>query len=281
MAAAEEFERHRAFLTGLGYRMLGSVQDAEDVVQETWLRWQRDGAPDLQAPRAWFTRTATRLCVDRLRGRRPEYPGEWLPEPWVEADRHERDDTLSAALLLTLRRLSPTERAVFLLHDVFDHTFDEVAAMLELEPANCRQLAARARRHLRERPPREPDAARERELGAAFFRALQDGDLDALQGLLRDDVVLRADGGGKATAVHYPLRGRDAVVRFFDRLLVRTGAIGRARIEPTWFNAAPGFLMFAGDDLESAYQFDCVDGAVQQVLVHRNPDKLAKLTARR
>lgn len=281
MVSEEAFAADRAYLTQLAYRLLGSVQDAEDVVQEAWLRWQEAGRPVLEVPRAWFTRVVSRLCLDRLRAaeRRPErYFGEWLPEPWIEPDpRHELDETLSQALLQTLQRLSPAERAVFLLHDVFGYEFQEVAAMLDLEPANARQLAVRARQHLGPRPraTSRPPAEQVERLGQAFFAALRGGDVDGLRGLLREDVVLRADGGGKVSAVHYPLRGAERVVRFFDRLLVRTGWHREQRIEARWWNGAPGFLLFGpGEQLVGAYQFEVEDGLVARILVQRNPDKL-------
>lgn len=281
MVSEEAFAADRAYLTQLAYRLLGSVQDAEDVVQEAWLRWQEAGRPVLEVPRAWFTRVVSRLCLDRLRAaeRRPErYFGEWLPEPWIEPDaRPELDETLSQALLQTLQRLSPGERAVFLLHDVFGYEFQEVAAMLDLEPANARQLAVRAREHLGPRPRavRRPPAEQVERIGQAFFAALRGGDVDGLRGLLREDVVLRADGGGKVSAVHYPLRGAERVVRFFDRLLVRTGWHREQRIEARWWNGAPGFLLFGpGEQLVGAYQFEVEDGLVARILVQRNPDKL-------
>lgn len=287
-SATAVFEAHRSFLTRLAYRMLGAVQDAEDVVQDAFVRYVEAGAPALSDPRAWFARTTTRLCLDRLRRARYEaapYPGEWLPEPWVEPDsaRSERDDTLSAALLVALHRLSAGERAVFLLHDVFGYAFDDVAAMLELEAANCRQLAARARRHLHE-PPRRgrrvevDEATAERRLGAAFFAALQHGDLGALEALLHEEVVLRSDGGGKATAVPYPLAGRTRLLRFFDRLLVRTGALATARVEARELHTGPALLLRGADGaLQSLYQFGVRDDRIVDVLIQRNPDKLRRL----
>jgi RNA polymerase sigma-70 factor (ECF subfamily) len=285
MATDDDFERERPFLVQLAYRMLGSVQDAEDVVQETWVRWQQQGRPPLATPRAWFTRVCSHLCIDRLRAAErsgERYFGEWLPEPWVDpAPRRELDDTLSQALLRTLHRLSPAERAVFLLHDVFGYEFTEVGAMLELDAANCRQLAVRARQHLDaapRRPQRAPDVER---LGAAFFGALRDGDLDGLRQVLRDDVVLTSDGGGRATAVHYPLVGAERVLRFFDRVFVRTGGSAMVVVEPAWWNGAPGFLLRdASGVVTAAYQFELADGRIAAILVQRNPDKLRAFARR-
>lgn len=281
MASAGTFEQQRTFVTQLAYRMLGSVQDAEDVAQETYLRWHQSGEPELQEPRAWFARTTTRICIDRLRqeASRPEYPGEWLPEPWVHADteRSELDDTLSMALLVTIRKLSPTERAVFLLHDVFGYGYETVSQMLDLRPDNCRQQAARARRNLRARPPRQRDPDREQQLADAFFVALREGNLGALERLLQQEVVMRSDGGGKVAAVHYPLEGRDAVVRFMDRMFVRTRMLANARIIPCWHNEAPGHLIYGKHGIESAFQFECVDGYIANVHIQRNPEKLRRL----
>lgn len=282
MPTSDAFEAERAFLTRLAYRMLGTVQDAEDAVQDAFVRWQQAGEPRLDEPRAWFTRAVTRLCLDRLRRRRleAEYPGPWLPEPWAEpaSAGSERDDTVSAALLVALHRLSAQERAVFLLHDVFGYAFGEVAAMLELRSDHCRKLAERARRGLRDgRPTGDGDRDAERRLGVAFFRALREGDLEALRSVLHEDVVLHSDGGGRATAVPYPLGGRDRVVRFFDRLYVRTGMIGEVAVEPRDLHAGPAVVVRRAGAVEALFQFTLRDGRIDQVLVQRNPDKLGSL----
>lgn len=281
---ADCFESHRPDLTQLAYRMLGSVQDAEDAVQEAFLRFH-DARPDsLRDVRAWLVRVTSNLCIDRLRklANGPSYPGEWLPEPWIgsTADQFARDDTLSTALLLTIRRLNATERAVFLLREVFDYGFGDIAAMLDLAPDNCRQLASRARRHIAESPPRQPDHDREQQLGAAFFRAIKAGDIDELRALLRDDVVMRSDGGGKVAAVHYPLIGSEAVVRFFDRLYVRTGLVDGVEIRELRFNGSPGFVVLQNGQVDSAMQFEQHEGRIQSVWIQRNPDNLRALAAR-
>ncbi|HEX5053254.1 MAG TPA: RNA polymerase sigma factor SigJ [Planctomycetota bacterium] len=276
----------RAFVVQLAYRMLGSVQDAEDVAQDTWLRWQQAGPLQLERPRAWFAKTATNLCIDRLRSQqrsREHYHGEWLPEPWAggdDADRHSIDETLSLALLHAIQRLNPAERAVFLLHDVFGYGFGDVAPMLDLDAANCRQLAVRARQHLGGPPRRRAMPEETERLGASFFAALRDGDVAALRRVLHDDVVLRSDGGGKVAAVHYPLLGRDRVARFFDRLFLRARTFPLGEIEVAWFNGAPGFLTRAGGVVTAAYQFDVQDGAIAAIHVQRNPDKLLRMRAR-
>lgn len=281
--ARDDHGELRGFLVQLAYRMLGSVQDAEDVAHDAWLRWDQAGRPEPDSPRAWFARTCTNLCIDRLRARQREhqrYFGEWLPEPWADAADEQGgasvDETLSLALMHALQRLSPAERAVFLLHDVFDYEFEDVAAMLGLEPANCRQLAVRARRHLDEPPRRRADAAEVQRLGATFFAALRDGDVAGLRDVLREDVVLRTDGGGKVTAVHYPLLGRERVARFFDRIFIRRRfAVGS--VQATRFNGGPGFVVRDGDAVVAAYQFTVRDGRIATIDVQRNPDKLRHL----
>ena len=283
MTADATFAAERGRLLQLAYRMLGSVQDAEDVVQESWLRWQMADPATVQQPGAWLTRTCTNLCIDRLRAverRGEQYPGEWLPEPFVDdaGQRRERDETLSIALLATLQKLSPAERAVFLLHDVFGYEFTEIAAMLELEPPNCRQLAVRARERLAA-PPRAGSSATDlARLGGAFFAALRDGDITQLRDLLHQGAVLRADGGGKASAVHYPVRGSDRLARFFDRLFIRTRLLETLIVEPRWWNGAPGLVLRHRDGrIDSAYQFECDGDRITAIFVQRNPDKLRGL----
>lgn len=284
MSDERSFATERGFLLQLAYRMLGSRQDAEDAVQDVWLRWREVDAAQVQVPRAWLTRVCTRLCIDRLRAaeRGPAaYPGEWLPEPWVDtAHRRESDETLAVALLATLRRLPATERAVFLLHDVFGYPFTDVGAMLDLDATHCRQLAVRAREHLGG-PPRLATSAQQVErLGAAFFAALRDGDIEPLRGLLHEDVVLRADGGGKVSAVHYPLRGRLRLLRFFDRLFVRPRLLADLVVEAAWWNGAPGFLLRDGAGrIDSAYQFEVAGEQITAIFVQRNPDKLHAFVA--
>ncbi|MEM1449519.1 MAG: RNA polymerase sigma factor SigJ [Planctomycetota bacterium] len=287
MIDADIFEEHRPFLTGLAYRMLGSAADAEDMVQETFLRWRGADGPKLDEPRAWFARTCTRLCLDRLRAARREretYPGEWLPEPLVgeggdcDGSRAELDESLSMAMLVTIERLSPKERAAFLLHDIFRYSFDEAADVLELTPASCRQLAVRARRRLEEGGRARTSATDRRtveRLTRSFFEAIEEGDDAQLRAVLADDVVLRADGGGRVTAAPKPVHGAQKVARFLIAVSRPKGV--PLQMECRWrdFNGSPGVLVFVAGDLASAYQLEVVDGCVAGVYVVRNPDKLA------
>ncbi|MDH5525949.1 MAG: RNA polymerase sigma factor SigJ [Nitrospirota bacterium] len=275
-----DFENIRQHLIRLAYRMLGSVSEAEDVVQDAWLRWQSAGEPHLDFPRAWFTKTCTRLCLDRFKSAqraREEYFGEWLPEP-ILTHAHERDrldESLSMALLLTVQRLRPTERAAFLLHDVFGYTFDEVAEILELESANCRQLAVRARRHLKSDALRsETDQVTVQRLSEAFFQAIHDGDMDSLQSVLTENVVMRTDGGGKAAAAKHPLKGIAEVTHFLYKVFVAPTRPPSARPRFVWFNGAPGALLLQDGQPVSAFHFQVVDDRINAIFVQRNPDKL-------
>lgn len=282
--ATAEFERHRRHLAGLAYRMLGSVAEAEDIVQEAWLRWDGADRKAVENPRAYLSRTVTRLCLDHLRSaraRRETYVGTWLPEPLLEDMTHdmtaelERADELSVALLLALERLSPLERAAFLLHDVFDMSFAEVAGTLDRDEAACRQLASRARRHVQAEKPRFDVSDEEGgRIADAFFTASRSGDTAALQALLAEQVVLHADGGGIRPAVAQPILGRDKVVRFFEAF-----APVFAQKPSTLFgfhriNGLPGFAtMESGDTLQTT-ALEIEDGRIVAIYVMRNPEKL-------
>jgi RNA polymerase sigma-70 factor (ECF subfamily) len=274
----------------VAYRMLGSVAEAEDVVQDALVRVHRtleQGEP-IASPRAYVTTVTTRLAIDELRSaraRRELYVGEWLPEPLVTgppddpAEQAETSDSLSLAFLLLLESLSPTQRAALLLHDVFDYRYDEIAAIIGTSEENARQLAARARRRVRERRPRY-EASREKreELAQRFFAAAQEGDLGSLESLLADDVALHGDGGGKAPALARSLHGRNRVARtllaWARHGFRRAGATFR-RVE---INGQPGALLLDGDGrLISAMALDIADGRIQTVNSIVNPDKLAHL----
>lgn len=295
-----EFESHRRHLRALAYRMLGSRADAEDVVQDCWLRWQsaqqaRDAA-EIEQPRAWLSRVATHLCLDRLqsaRARREQYVGVWLPEPLMDDDASAFDagpeakaayaQQVSIAFLLALERLSPLERAAFLLHDVFDIGFDEVAQRLGRSAAACRQLAARARGHVQSGQARvdvqQEDAER---LLMAFAQAVAAGDVNALASALADDVVFLSDGGGLVAAVPKPLVGADKVAQVFIGFARQRDATQHAP-RRALINGLPGVVLF---DLQGravqtvALQLDRdAQGRarVAAIYVTRNPQKLAHL----
>jgi RNA polymerase sigma-70 factor (ECF subfamily) len=279
--AAASFEPHRQFLVGVAYRMLGSIAEAEDVAQDAFLRWDGVDRAAVVEPRAYLARIVTRLCLDRLksaRARREDYVGTWLPEPIVDDPlASEVADDLSVALLLTLDRLSPLERAAFLLHDVFDMDYAAIAGVLDRSEAACRQLATRGRDHVR-RPDDKPRFPRSREaeerLFAAFGHALASGDVAALGELLAEDAVFYSDGGGKRTAALNPLYGRDKIVRFFVGVRSKQPPITAARTAR--INGLPGYVLHTTEGVETLAVE--TDGArIVAIYVVRNPDKLKHL----
>lgn len=290
MASAAEppervFERHRPHLLGLAYRMLGSRAEAEDVVQEAWLRWQGAGTAAVEAPRPFLRKIATRLCLDQLksaRARREHYVGPWLPEPVagdLAVEEHEpmldRDITMS--LLLALERLTPPQRAAFLLHDMFDLPFREIADILgETEPA-CRKLAERARRQVRASGRRfDVDREAAERLTEAFLAAARAGDADALKRILAEDVVVYTDGGGKRPAALNVIEGRDRALRLFLGLRSKATELPRVLYRGP-INASPGFITMEQDGLPQATILEMAGGRIGAVYVVRNPDKLRLL----
>ena len=283
---AGSFETHRRHLTGLAYRMLGSLAEAQDVVQETYLRWHQADLEAVGNARAFLSRTVTRLCLDQLKSarlRHEHYVGPWLPEPVLDeaalaaesASDYAQD--LSVALMLTLERLSPLERAAFLLHDVFDMSFDEVAGALGRSPASCRQLATRARSHVRASRPRfRPSQQECARLAAAFGAAAQSGDAEALAGLLAEDVTYYSDAGGRAPAARRPIIGRDNVIRLIQGLSKKGAAAIRA-VRPAQINGLPGFIIERGADEVLTMAFDFRDGLIANIYLMINPDKLRHL----
>ena len=291
---AASFEPHRRRLLGLAYRMLGSMADGEDAVQEAYLRWHAADRGKVLDPKAFLMTTTARICLDMLtsaRARREEYVGPWLPEPVVDTaalapDTHtELAEDLSVALLLTLDRLSPLERAAFLLHDVFDFSFSEVAAALERSEAACRQLAARGRRHVREMRPRgtvpaparsgEMDA-RHKELISTFVAATRSGDLDGLMRLLASDVRVVTDGGGKVAAALNVLEGVDPAARFLIGA-TRKGWREDFTVRFATINGLPGIIVEAPEGPVQTAAFEIDGDVVRALYAVRNPDKLRHL----
>jgi len=278
--AAEEFEPHRAVLVQIAYRMLGSVAEAEDVVQDAFLRWNGTDRSSIDVPRAFLTRIVTRLCLDRLksaRAQREQYVGTWLPEPLVEQEGTRLAHDLSVALLVTLQRLSPLERAAFLLHDVFDMGFADIADVLERSEAAVRQLASRARAHVRDDRPRFHASDEEaRRLADAFQTALTSGDVATLSKLLAEDAVCYADGGGKRAASLHPIHGRDDIVRFVEKIIKAARIPERSAFQRAWINGMPGFVVHGRDGVETV-ALEIGDGLVVGIYIVRNPDKLRHL----
>lgn len=280
-AAETAFETNRAFLEGLAYRMLGSVAEAEDVVQDAFLRWREVDRAAVSEPRAYLARVVSHLCLDRMKSaqhRREQYVGMWLPEPIVSEPAQSLADDLSVALLLALERLSPLERAAFLLHDVFDMDYAAVATAIDRSEVACRQLAARARDNIRQDRPRYPAADSEaRKLADAFIAAAATGDVGGLSRLLAEDAVLYSDGGGKRRAALNPIVGRDRILRFFGGLRAKnSGAFTAFRIDPTTLNGLPGFVFHTAEGAETL-AVDVANGAIVAIYTVRNPDKLRHL----
>ena len=279
--AAASFHALRPKLMRVAYRMLGSVADAEDVVQDAWLRWSDAARDAVRVPEAFLRRIVTRLCLDRLksaRAQREHYFGPWLPEPVVEP---EEPEDVTLPLMLALERLSPLERAAFLLHDVFGESFDEVAESLGRDAAACRQLASRARDHVRSEKPRYPV---EREHGLviaqAFFAASREGDIARLSAMLAEDVSLYSDGGGKRPAAGRVMRGWSEVTRTYAAIarLMRGQAGVLQRYG--WVNGLPGFVAREPDGLLQTTALLVEEGRIKAIYVMRNPDKLRHLEAR-
>jgi RNA polymerase sigma-70 factor (ECF subfamily) len=276
------FEALRPRLFGIAYRMLGSRSDAEDVVQEAWIRLRGAGA--VATVDGFLVTTVTRLCIDQLRSgrvRREEYVGPWLPEPLPTdladpAREVERLELLSLALLRVVDRLEPLERAVFLLREVFDYPYGEVAAMVDRRPDHCRQIAHRARQRVRAaRPRREASPADHERLLERFLAAAFEGQIDALEELLVEDVVLLSDSGGKVSSARRPVRGRNPVARFMAGIMRKAPA--DSRLEATALNGLPAVVAYHGDRIVLALTVDVRDGRIAEVLAVRNPDKLARL----
>lgn len=278
---AATFEAHRRYLKGIAYRMLGSVSDAEDLVQEAFLRWHSAQRESVADPRAFLVTITTRLCLDHLKSarvRRESYVGTWLPEPLADsAEWGGGNEDVSVALLLTLERLSPLERAAFLLHDVFDVDYAGVADALERSEAACRQLVSRAREHVqRERPRFEATPDEQRRVAMAFHAALLSGDTRALGALLAEDAVLYSDGGGKRLAALRPIHGRDKLLRFIEGLARKYGLPPPEGIATASLNGLPGFLLHDSEGMHSV-ALDVHGERVAAIYLVRNPDKLRHL----
>ncbi|ASY66675.1 RNA polymerase sigma-70 factor (plasmid) [Sinorhizobium sojae CCBAU 05684] len=276
--AAASFDPLRPKLIRVAYRMLGSVADAEDMVQEAFIRWMGADRTAVREPEAFLRRTVTRLCLDQLksaRRQRETYIGPWLPDPIVE---EQEEDDVTLPLMLALERLSPLERAAFLLHDVFGLGFDEVAATIRRDPAACRQLATRARTHVREARPRfRVEKERGLELAAAFFAASRSGDMKALGAMLAADVSVHADGGGKRSAALRPLIGFDEVMKVQTHLATLFKVHGSKLVRTGFINGLPGFITLEADGEFQTTALEIEDGKVTAVYIVRNPDKLRHL----
>jgi RNA polymerase sigma-70 factor (ECF subfamily) len=285
---AEAFERHRALLIGVAYRVLGQLGDAEDVVQEAWLRWDAAKRSEVAEPRAYLVQVVTRLAIDRLRresARREDYVGPWLPEPvgadrlGIEADIAERvelADSISIAMLVVLETLSPLERAVFVLHEAFGFTYPEIGVILTRGEVAVRQLPHRARGHVRARRPRfDTDPVTRAQLTERFLDACQRGDLTTLLAVLAPDVVFIGDSGGIGRAPRHPIHGADKVARFL--LAIRATPVPDPRVELTQVNAGPAIVISSNNQPMTVFALDVYDGRVQTIHAIANPNKLHHL----
>jgi RNA polymerase sigma-70 factor (ECF subfamily) len=284
----ELFQRHRRRLAGIAYRMLGSAAEADDVLQDAWLRWNESDTDSLRSAEAWLVTVVTRLSIDRVRAARAErerYPGLWLPEPLVEPFHEEtpqalleRADDVSMALLRVLEQLGPEERAVFVLRQAFDMDYAELAAALGKTEAACRQLAHRAAERVQSQRPRFiVDHGQHRRLLEAFAQAAGRGDMAAMKSLLADDVALVGDGGGKVPSFGFVLTGHQRIAQLY-RAVFRRHAEG-LEYRLVRVNGEPGLARFVDGALESVQAFECAAGRIVAIDVQRNPDKLARAAA--
>jgi RNA polymerase sigma-70 factor (ECF subfamily) len=282
-AATAEFVAHRNLLFTVAYEMLGSAADAEDVLQETWLRWVAVDHVEVREPRAYLVRIATRLALNRLRSaqhRRESYVGPWLPEPLLTtpdvAEDVELAESVSMALMVVLETLGPTERAVFVLHDVFGFEFSEIAATLDKTPAAVRQIAHRARAHVEARRPRITVTADEARAALdAFRRAAATGDAQAMLAVLAPDVVLVSDGGGLKQAALRPIAGADRVARFIAGGFRKTTV--PVAIEPTMVNGNPALALFVDGEFDGVLAAQIQGGLITGIYIVRNPNKLTRV----
>jgi RNA polymerase sigma-70 factor, ECF subfamily len=281
----ETFRQHRAMLFSIAYRMLGTTADAEDVLQETYIRWQGSRETELRSARAFLVTIVSRLCINHLqsaRVRREQYFGQWLPEPLFTGagssyPMPRTDGSLSVAFMMLLERLTPIERAVFLLREVFEYEYDEIAEILQQRPANCRQIFHRARKHVKQGRARF-DATRQQheELLQRFLQASSAGDMDGLFALFSKEIVLYADGGGRATAVPNAIYGAENVLRFLvgaRKKLLPTGVVRRV-IE---INGRPGAVLYLQERPFGALSLNVQDGRITDIYIVSNPEKLTGL----
>ncbi len=281
--ALSDFEDHRQLLFGIAYRMLGTVMDAQDLVQDTFLRWQQSSPAEVQSTRAWLTTVITRLCINHLKSARIQreiYVGPWLPEPIVAEPEPEQlensrlADSLSLAFLILLESLTPTERAVFVLREVFNYEFSDIAPIVEKAESNCRQILARARKRIGERQPRFDASVEDAErLIQRFGQVMQNGNVEELLQLLAKDVVLVSDGGGKARAVLRPIYGRDRVARLLIGAKRKFGSKTQVTREAR-INGLPGMISVEDGPVLRVVALGIREGQIHSLFIITNPDKL-------
>jgi RNA polymerase sigma-70 factor (ECF subfamily) len=284
----EDFTAHRSLLFGIAYRMLGRVSEAEDMVQEVWLRWQKQDRAEIQSPKAWLVSAVTRLCIDQLRSARREreqYYGVWLPEPLMPTttDREpdaaaELADSLTVAFMMMLESLGPTERAAFLLREVFGYEYGDIAAIVGKSEVNCRQIVRRAKAQLQEntKPP-SPPTAQARQLVEQFLAAAASGEVTNVLALLAEEATVYSDGGGRVKAAGRPIIGADRASRFLLGIWPRfVTEMERRSVD---INGSPGFVMSLGGQVHYAFSFEIAGDRVRNIYIVCNPDKLRHLVA--
>ena len=285
-SATAIFEAHRDRLESLAYRMTGRVSVAQDLVQEAYLRWQSADRTSVRSPASYLTTIVTRLCLDELksaRSRREAYAGPWLPEPRVNApspeQRVEQTEAVSMALLVLLETLSPVQRAVFLLREVFDYEYETISGMVGKSEAHCRKIAQRARKHIDEEKPRyEASEAEQERLVMQFFAATRKGDPEALAQTLADDATLYSDGGDLTYTAKRPIYGADRIKRFM--IAISGNAPAGLTLRQAQVGGGPGLVAYEGEQPQSAWSFEVVGGKIQTVYAIVNPDKLRHLPRR-
>ncbi|MBA3637015.1 MAG: RNA polymerase sigma-70 factor [Actinomycetota bacterium] len=286
MSRAEVFGRNRPLLFSIAYRMTGSVMEAEDAVQEAYLRWQQASEDEVRSPSSYLSTVVTRLCIDRLRSarvRREQYVGPWLPEPVLGEQAKEieskadLEDTLSMSFLVLLESLTPVERAVFLLREVFGYEYAEIASLVGKSEANCRQISRRARQSVAARRPRfESSPKQEERLMEGFLQASLEGDMEALLALLSEDVILYSDGGGKTRAALRPIYGADKVARFLTGIL--SNIPPDFAVRQTRINGRPGLVGYFGDGSpQSVVSIEVAEGSIMAIRLVVNPEKLGSV----
>jgi RNA polymerase sigma-70 factor, ECF subfamily len=278
------FNQHRPLLFSVAYRMLGSRADAEDLLQESYLRWSSVQFETIASPKAYLVTMVTRMAIDQLRAcqvKREEYVGSWLPEPMLEQqveEPAELAESLSMAFLILLERLSPVERAAFILREIFDYGYEEIAEIVGKSSSNCRQIVVRARKHVRDQRPRFEVAKQEHEtIVRRFLAACSKGDLPSLLSMLKQDIVLYSDGGGKARSALNPIRGADRVARFLAGVTAKAPAGLLVRLRR--INAQPGVVLLVDKSVFGVLVLSITDEIIQEVYLVSNPDKLSELQA--
>lgn len=284
----DTFLQHRGLLLSIAYRMLGSLADAEDMLQETFLRWQNTRGAEVQAPKAFLVTVVTRLCINQLqsaRVQREQYVGEWLPEPVITEPGDDPsavfqiDESVSLAFLVLLERLNPVERAVFLLREVFGYEYSEVAEVVGQNEVNCRQIFRRARLNIKKMKPRfDASSQKKEELLKKFLEAMSCGDMEELEQLLAADITVHTDGGGKATALVNPVFGIDNVARLMLGINKKFKP-ENAVVKIFHINGQPGIVSYVDGRPETVLAIDVADHQIRQIYILRNPDKLQHIVA--